>query len=82
MPPERVDAILDALRAASMTHPAYLGGPATPTQQLRASTPPQGLGAEASQAVRRAAVKAFQVRPASSRGWLCNQLWPARFALN
>ncbi len=59
--PEAVDALLDVIRADSIAHPAYVGGPATPTQQLRRSTPPQGLSAEACQGLRRAAEKLFQV---------------------
>ena len=63
-----MDAFLAGVRADSQAHPAYLGGPATATQQLRRSTPPAGLPAEAMQGLRRAAEKVFQVWPGAGRG--------------
>ena len=57
---EGVDALLELLRQEQATHPGYLGGPASASQQLRQSTPPAGLSAEASEAIRQASVALFQ----------------------
>ncbi|GAB4817483.1 hypothetical protein N2152v2_004529 [Parachlorella kessleri] len=77
---EEVDAYVDSVVAESSIHPAYLGGPATPTQQLRRATPPAGLGAEASQALRRAATKLFQELGLRDYAQFSGWVLPARLA--
>ncbi len=56
---EGVDALVSLLRQECSAHPGYVGGPATPTQQQRQSTPPASLSAEAVQSIRQASVKLF-----------------------
>lgn len=56
---EGVDALVSLLRQESSAHPGYVGGPATPSQQQRQSTPPVSLSAEAVQSIRQASVKLF-----------------------
>lgn len=58
---EGVDALFSLLRQEQRAHPGYLGGLARPSQQLRQHTPPVGLSAEGTQAVRQVSVKLFQV---------------------
>ena len=58
--PEGVEALLELLRQEQRSHPGYLGGVGSPSQQLRQSTPPAALSAEATQAVRQASAKLFQ----------------------
>jgi hypothetical protein len=54
-----VESVLEALRQQQQAHPGYLGGLGSPSCQLRQSTPPASLGAEAAQAIRRASVRLF-----------------------
>jgi hypothetical protein len=55
-----VDALLELARQERRAHPGHVGGPAGPSQQLRQSTPPEGLSVEATRRVQQASVKLFQ----------------------
>lgn len=58
--PEGVEALLSVIQQEQQAHPGYLGGKARPSQQLRQSTPPAGLSAEATEGVRQASLALFQ----------------------
>jgi hypothetical protein len=74
---EVVAALLELMRQEQLAHPALLGGAGSQSQQLRQSTPPASLTAEATQALRHASVKLFQelgLRDyAQFSGWLLPQ---------
>lgn len=57
---EVVDALLSVVRQEQQAHPGYLGGKGRPSQQLRQSTPPAGLSAEATEGVQQASLALFQ----------------------
>lgn len=55
-----MEALLSVIQQEQQAHPGYLGGKARPSQQLRQSTPPAGLSAEATEGVRQASLALFQ----------------------
>lgn len=58
--PEGVEALLSVIQQEHAAHPGYLGGRGRPSQQLRQSTPPAGMSAEATEGVRQASLALFQ----------------------
>ncbi|KAI7845525.1 hypothetical protein COHA_000948 [Chlorella ohadii] len=58
--PEGVEALLSVIQQEHAAHPGYLGGRGRSSQQLRQSTPPAGMSAEATEGVRQASLALFQ----------------------